>query len=504
MASQMPPAKAKKLQELLNRIVKPRPPLEVDGIIGDKTKDAIKQMQGMAGLKKSGEVDSETAAVIARGLKTGSIEKEQPEYFFKVGSKWIGMTKKEYAAYKKQMVDKLRSGPLMQMRMNLIAAESDWDHFDKQNKDQWFVAFCIETTRGIDLPPKGMITKAQAAYKQCESALSSGDLSKFHKLYPNAEKLANDAAVEMRRYRENMIDGGGNWVTGLTFTKTGAFTFVGVFAAPVAGAALGTGVVASAMIGGAAVSATQSAAGELGNWSAGDKNFSVGGAIKNTIIDGGVGAIVGFFNKGGAGGKNIVEALSARVLPKLAKETGFKLLSSTSLKKATAYLITEGFKKTLEDAVKDVAAAAKGDKTMTIDKFLDNLAVNFMKGAAMGPFGKIIGDFAKKASSKLDSKDKQKIWDVVLNELSKQAKGKTIHIGDINDRAEALVEKIINDQISKNLDQVISEIYDKVSGPMSPAAFEQMLRDKLVSPARAKAMGLMAAQEIKKKKMVPA
>ena len=93
---------------------------------------------------------------------------------------------------------------------------------------------------------------------------------------------------------------------------------------------------------------------------------------------------------------------------------------------------------------------------------------------------------------------------MVLNELSKQAKGKTIHIGDINDRAEALVEKIINDQISKNLDQVISEIYDKVSGPMSPAAFEQMLRDKLVSPARAKAMGLMAAQEIKKKKMVPA
>ena len=84
------------------------------------------------------------------------------------------------------------------------------------------------------------------------------------------------------------------------------------------------------------------------------------------------------------------------------------------------------------------------------------------------------------------------------------AKGDTIHIGAINDRAKDLVEKIINDQVAKNLDQVIAEIYDRVKGPMSPAAFEKELRDKLISPARAKAIGLMAAQEIKKKKLTPA
>lgn len=504
MASKMPAAKAKKLQEMLNKLVKPSPPLEVDGLIGPKTKEAIKLMQAKAGLKKTGEVDSDTAAVIARGLKTKTIEKEQPEYFFQVGSKWVGMTKKEYAAYKKEMIAKIRSGPLLQMCQNVGAAEVEWNHFDKQNKDQWFVSFCIETTRGVDLPPKSMISKAMAAYKQCESAVNSGDLAKFHKLYPSAELLANNAAAQMKYYREQMIDGGGNWVTGLEFTKTGAFTFVGVFAAPVTGAALGTGVIASAMIGGAAVSATQTAAGELGNWSAGTAGWTPGGALKNTVVDAGVGAIIGFFAKGGSGGKNIVEAAAARIMPKLAKETGFKLLSTTTVKKAAMYLITEGAKKTLEDAVKDVAAAVKGDKTMTVDKFLDNLAVNFMKGAAMGPFGKIIGDFAKKASSKLDAKDKQKIWDVVLKELSKQAKGDTIHIGAINDRAKDLVEKIINDQVAKNLDQVIAEIYDRVKGPMSPAAFEKELRDKLISPARAKAIGLMAAQEIKKKKLTPA
>ncbi len=503
MAS-MTSARAKKLQDMLNRLIKPKPPLEVDGIIGDKTEAALKLLQGKAGLKKTGEIDSETAAVITRAMTTGKIEKEQPVHFYKVNGKYVGMTQKQYAAFRKKLIGQLRRGPLGQMRGNVVTAEAEWEHFDALNRDQWFVSTCIEFTRGVDLPKKSVIAKARKAYNECEAAVSSGNLKRFADIYPKCEKTVNDTVVLMRAYRENMIDGGGNWVTGLTFTKTASFTFVGVFAAPVTGAALGTGVVASAMIGGAAVSVTQTAAGEVGNWSAGQANWTPGGALKNTLIDGGIGAITGFLTKGASGGKHVVEAAIAKLAPKLAKETGFKLLSTTTVKKATLYLMTEGAKKTLEGVLADIGKAAKGDKKMTIDKFLDNLAVNFIKGVGMGPVGKVIEKFAKNAAGALSEKDKKRIWDVVLKEVAKQAKGETISVDMIDQRTRALVDKIVNDQIAKNLDNVIAAVYDNWKGPMSPAALEKKLVEEFLSPARLKAIAALSAKPVKKNLKTPA
>ncbi|MEM9961063.1 MAG: peptidoglycan-binding protein [Pseudomonadota bacterium] len=492
------PAKAEKLQEMLNNVVSPKPPLKIDGIVGKNTKAAIKMLQAKAGLKQSGEIDSETAAVIARVIKTGKIEKEQPQYFFKVNGKLVGMSKKQYDTAIKQAVKELRRGPLFQMKQAIEIAEMEWSHFDKINKDQWFVSFCIETTRGTSLPKRTGISNAWKAYSQCESVAGSGDLAKFYAIYPKAEKIVNAAVTEMRAYRETMIEGGSNWVTGLTFTKTAAFTFVGVVAAPATGAALGTSAVASAMIGGAAVSATQTAAGEIGNAVAGKANWTPGGAIKTTIIDAGVGAVTGFLSKAGSGGKHILEAAVAKLAPKLAKEAGFKLLSSIAVKKAALFLLTEGAKKTLEGALADLAKAAKGKKSITIDQFLDNLVVNFLKGLGMGPVGKVIEKFAKDAAKHLSAKDKQKIWDVVLGELSKQAKDKTIHISDIDTRARALVDKIISDQIAKQLDNVIAVIYDSWKGPMSAAALEKRLREELLAPSQIKAIIPAAKKEVAK------
>ncbi|MFQ5622258.1 MAG: peptidoglycan-binding domain-containing protein [Paracoccaceae bacterium] len=88
----MAPAKAEKLQDMLNKVVKPKPPLNVDGIIGKKTKAAIKLLQSKAKLKQSGEIDSETAIVIARVIKTGKIEKEQPKHFVKIGAAALSAT----------------------------------------------------------------------------------------------------------------------------------------------------------------------------------------------------------------------------------------------------------------------------------------------------------------------------------------------------------------------------------------------------------------------------
>lgn len=501
--TQLPPARVKKLQEMLNNVVKPRPELEPDGIFGPLTKTALKSLQKAAGIQQTGEVDADTAIVIARVQKTGKIAKDPPTRFYRVNGKWVGMTEREYQRARKKLIADLQRGPLRQMMLNVGALEHEWQLMHDLNSDQWFVSTCIEATRGVSLPPKSICAQARRAYLHCNAALKSGDLLKFQRMYPASEKIVNDNVDQMRKYRAEMIEGGGNWVTNLRFTKTASFTFVGVFAAPVAGATLGTGVVASAMISGAAVSATQTASSEFGHWAAGTPNWSAGGAIKNTVVDAGVGAIIGYFTKGAGGGKGLIEAASARVFCNLARQTGYKLLSATTLKKIAVFLLTEGAKKALEDAVKDAAMAVKGDKKMTLEKFIDNVAVNFLKGATMAPIGKVIGAFASKASSRLSSSDRSQIFKLVLQEVAKQSKGRTKHISEIDKRTQALVEKVIDVQVAKVLDQIVGDVYDKWKGPMSPAGFEKAIRKRLLSPATARPIATAAAKEVNRKSKVP-
>ena len=501
--NKLPADRVRKLQKLLNAHLTLDKKLEPDGAFGSKTRAALKLLQKKAGISTTGEVDSDTADVIARLQRTGKITKDLPKKFVFINGAWVGFTEKEYRAEQRRITNELRRGPLNNMMLNVGALEHEWQLMNDLNAEHWFVSFCIETSHGLQFPPKSICAKARRAYAECDAAVRAGDLAKFHHIYASREKVVNACVDRMRSYRTQMIEGGDQWVSSLEFTKTASFTFVGVFAAPVTGAALGTGVVASAIIGGAAVSATKTAASELGHFAAGTPNWSVGGALKNTVVDAGTGALIGYFAKG-AGGKGLVEALSARVFSSLAKETGFKLLSSTALKKAAVFLVTEGAKKALEDAVKDVAKMMKGDKKMTMEKFIDNVAMNFMKGVALGPIGKITGAFATKASSRLSQRDRARIWTVVANELSRQAKGKTLHISEIDKRTQALVEKTIDAQVGKIIDQVVGDVYDNWKGPISPAGFEKALREELIKPARLRLIGGKVAKEVGKKVKVPA
>lgn len=503
--SKLPPARAKKLQDLLNRVVKPKPLLAVDGIVGKKTTAALVKLQAMAGLKKTGIVDAETASVIARAMKTGKVEKEQPTHFVKINGKWIGLTERQYKQQKQKIIKDLQRGPMLQMKINVATADAEWLHFDELNSKQWFVAMCIETTRGVKLPNHSVIAKAHRAYKECDALLKAGNLKKFYGTYPKAELIVNETVEQMLQYRKQMIEGGGNWVTGLTYTKTASFTFVGVFAAPAVGAALGTGVVASAMIGGAAVAATESAAGEIGNYSAGKEKWTPGGAILNVLIDGGVGAVIGAFSKGGSGGKHIVEATVTGLAKRIGKLVGFKLLKNALLRKIALTMLVEGFKKTLEDALKDAAKAAKGDEKMTIDKFKDNLLDNFVKGAALAPIGMAIERVSKAGADFLDPKDKQRIRDLIDKELMKQAKGQTVHVSifdKMDKRTDDLIEKIINDEIAKSLEPTLEGLFDKWKGPLTKAVFEKELKKKLLTPAVEKKITKEATKVINKKMKV--
>lgn len=487
-------AKLEKIQEMLNEKVSPKPPLVVDGKWGKKTSAALKLLQAKAKIPTTGEVDAATGLVLARVFKTGKIEKEQPILFMTYGGKTLGFTQKEYDKAKKDIIAKLKSGPLFAMRQAANATEFLWKHFDKQNKDQWFVSWCIETTRGAKLPPESLYKNAQKVVAKMEGYLASGNIAKFHAEQKAAEKTCNTAIAKMDAYRQNMIDGGGNWVTALEWTKTGSFTFLGVFAAPVAAGALGTGALASAVVGGAAVAATKSAATEIGKGAAGSKDWSVTGALSNVLIDTGVGAIIGVFNKGGSGGKHIFEAALAKIGPKLAAEHGFKTLSKETAKRFAAYLMTEGAKSTTEGAIKDAAKAAKGDTKMTMEKFVGNLANNFLKGAALGPLGAVIGKFGTGAIPK---KFQTKIWEQALKTVSKSSGG-TVHISDIDKKATEMAEKLVGDVIKTAVDKAVSDTLKSLKGPIDPKKLEKKLEEQLFSPKQMKIYIAIVTKETEK------
>lgn len=73
---------------MLTKIVKPDPELKVDGVMRKATVAALKEFQKTAGVKQSGEVDTETAPIVARAITTGKIEKDQPECYRQIDGQW--------------------------------------------------------------------------------------------------------------------------------------------------------------------------------------------------------------------------------------------------------------------------------------------------------------------------------------------------------------------------------------------------------------------------------
>ena len=394
-------------------------------------------------------------------------------------------TKAEYEARVAAICKELKRGPLQRMKSAVEILADKWQHFYDMKDDQYVVAFFVETFAGTDLPNKSIVSKAQDAFNKCESALSANDLDGFNSSCAGAENTITDGMKKMKEYQDDIESAGETTIIVLEFTATASFTFCSVFAAPVVAAAAGTGVVASAVIGGAAVAATHSSATEIGNWGAGGFDASWDGvkdSVTNVMIDTGVGAVTGLISKGGSGGTHIVESLATKIVPKVAAETGFKLLSTAAVKKVTVVLVTEGCKQATDDAIKNVGALIKGDPKMTMEKFFDDLAVSWVKGAALAPLGQVIDKFAGSAYEKLDPKDRAKIEDLVGKEVSSRLTD-DIHIDTFNnlikDRTDELVKKYVGDMIKKNSEKVIEKTVGEIKGPYSPTAIEKSIRESL-------------------------
>lgn len=482
----MPPAKAKALQEMLNKVIGPKPPLKVDGIFGGLTQAALKELQKKAGVKPTGEVDPETAPVVARAIKTGKIEKDQPTVYLPVGGgKYVGLTDREWDRERKKMIDNLMRGPVREAKMKAAEAKACWEHFNDLNKDQYIISFLVETTRGASLPPKTLIDRAERAANDIEAVAKAGDFNGYWRQARNCATTVNAAVDAMRKYRNEMIDGSDNWITGLEVTKWGSFTFLSIYAAPVVAAELGAGVVASAMIGGAGVKALESVGQEVGNWTAGNaKGQDPGGMISRVLIDAGVGAITGFLSKGGSGGKSIVEGITRGLTESVGKTLVAKGVSKNAVEYVIKYVLTEGGKKFVDGAISDAAKAIKGDPKMTIDQFIANCVKNIATGVALGPLNKFIDDSKNLKDISFGADTKKKLQVAVEKEILKKGE---VMLDVFRKNADKMVEKYAAD--------VLKKLAGKTVGDLISKAIEQVVKPDDVKALRTKFSELLFTQK---------
>lgn len=505
----MPPAKAKPLQEMLNKIIGPKPPLKVDGVFGEQTISALKEFQKKAGVKPTGEVDADTAPVVARAIKTGKIEKDQPTKYVEIGGgKYAGFTDKEWKSEEKKMADKLLAGPVREAKIKAAEAKNAWEHFNELNNDQYIVSFIVETSLRTKLPPKSLIDKAEKAAWDLETLAKAQDFGGFLKRARTAPGEINAALDAMRTYREKIIDRSGTWVTGLEWTKNGSFFVLSLYAAPMAAASLGTGVLASAVIGGAAVKGLESASGEIGNWSAGNaQGQDPGGMVSRVVIDTLVGAVTGWLSKGGGGGKSVAEVISRGIAENIGKKLVAQGISKEAIEYIVKYVMSEGGKKVLEGAVADAAKALKGDPKMSWETFGDNVVKNFGTGVALGPLTKWIDEKQGMRYFTFDGDARKKLRSSVEKEILKKANGE-IHIEAFYKEADKMIDKyaaeVAKKALGKSIGPTIGEAILKTVKVLDIKALERTFRVLLLDAGAinecSMLMGEKIYDELKKKK----
>lgn len=489
--------KLKKIQIMLNKISLPKPFLEENGQWSDDVSNALYNFQIQAKLKATGMVDTETAVVILRYMKTGEIEKEQPIHFLKVSGTIYGFTQKDYDRAKKKIIDNLLKpkGTIAQLTSKARQMEGIWTVYDELTDEAKFVNFVLELVHTPKIPDQGIIKKAIMESERMRSLVVSGNLGKFYADMPKAEIAVNTAVVLMLRHQLFSRVMAGASLTTLKIVKTSAFIFVGVFAAPVAATTFGTGALASAVIGNAAVAFVETSSTELGKGLADEKGFSLKGAVTNVAVDTGVGAVTGVFNKGGKGGKHFYDAAITRVFKDVVKKEGIKLLSKQTAKKLTIYMMTEGAKGATEGAIKDVAKMLKGDPNMSWAKAADNIGANFAKGSVFGP---ISGVLSKYGEGKIPDKYKDKIWMLALKVVAKSSKKGELNMADVTKKTQDLGAKLLGDAITKGLDSATKNVVGKLSGELSAAQFAKKLEEQLFSSSQVKIYAAIIAKNLGK------
>lgn len=448
----------KALQDLVNTLLKPNPQLVKDGVFGSRTEGAVRALQRKLNVPSTGIFDAATErAAQAAGAST----KDQPKYQVTHKGKTYALTEREYQDAVKLVLAALKRGPVLEMRKRVSESRITWDHFKEINSDQYIVSWLIEKTRRVELPSESIVKNAEHAFATVESALESGELEALESALKQGEARINKSLDVMRKYRASMIKGGENWVTNLKFTKTAAFTAVGIMASPIAVQA-GASVFVAGVISGAGTALAESVSGEIGKAAAGDKSQTFGTASWNVIRDTFLGGSVGAICKGGAG-----EKLTKGVAAKVAAKMAGKGWTQKTVARMVGKYLQGSFQATLEGAAVDTVKAMKNEK-MTTEQFMENVARNLVTGGAFAKLDKLVENAGPEVTRLLP----KRVLDVLSGVGKKRLSTKEV---------EKLVADAIKGPLSSPYSMALDSAVDGMRGKETPEQVGQVAAKKFIN-----------------------
>lgn len=463
-------------QKLLNKsALQSRAP--ENGAFDKSTLAAIKQFQIESGLRPTGVLDDALMKILKNAAN-----RPAPTQQIIINGKIYLFTDAEYKVLVKRITADFAK-PMNILRDAVSEARIIWDNQDKLNKKQYIVSWCVEAYAGASLPPESLIKSAESGVKAAEAALKAGNLQAFSKIFPKAEKQANDARVKMKTYLSKVIDGGEGMVTGLQIVSTTSFVIVSIIAAPVA-ASYGAGAIGAGVIAGAGTGAVESIANEVGKGISGDSK-GIGDASYNVIKDSFIGGTVGALVKGKAG-----EKIIATIGPMVAKKVSGKLFEKAGERAVVSFLI-KYFKNNgadiLEGVMTDVLKEFKSNATsLTFDKFCGIVAKQVATAGIFGKFGKAGDVGAKAVFAKLSSSTKK---DLIKS------------LGDGAKDADLL--PIFSKVFEESGKELSGKVYDKVlstaTGKESPDQIETKILGEFATNKRLIAAVMAEAAKNKKK-----
>lgn len=297
------------------------------------------------------------------------------------------MTEKQYKDYLKVVHEKMDE-VVFKLRQRLTYAQGRHDAQRKINKDQWFVAACLNALSSFDEPTNRK--QAEAAFKKVESAAKSRNYKGFEKAVEPANIAIAQYKTDTILWIDGLINAGENTVTALEGVKTVGMVCGAVAATTViAPVGLTAGVLTGAGVGGGTQMAYDGFD-SIGRAIAGTKQRSTEETLKRAAggaLAGAAGAaVVGVIMKGGSA-YVVKYARSSKFLEKQVQ----RILSRGPLNFKELYAAeVKGMAKRLGVNSTDSLLAARG-------KIMDVALSKFMLRVGMGSVSKKLegGKFMK-------------------------------------------------------------------------------------------------------------
>ncbi|MDF9826543.1 hypothetical protein M2447_000624 [Ereboglobus sp. PH5-10] len=248
-----------------------------------------------------------------------------------------------------------------------------WNDARKKNNEQYIVGWLLHNLPGTpDFPSEAPIKKAEESVKRLRAAINGKKYEEIGARIKTASADVDSALKMMQDYREKLIGGGENIVTGLEITRDVSFEALGILIKIKTGAVGGKGVLVDS-----SVNTLKSFANEIGKVAAGtSKGFD--DAVLNITIDGLV----------AAGGSSVTGPLATKLVGKLTPMLMKGVLGKIPSSKIGSF-ITKWAGNIGKDAFK-TALAEVGRMTKpgaSMDDFMGNIAKAVLKKMPMAMFG---------------------------------------------------------------------------------------------------------------------